>query len=112
MIRYQTRVDRWKIWRGEADLSFIEFLTALAEARTAPLSEDQSCALDCARQISRVLAALSFNERSVFILRFCDGLGLSEIFEAVELSVASTKTSLVQSIKAVRLGLSEQHSQR
>ena len=62
----------------------------------------QVLACERARQVSRVLEDLSFNQRTVFLMRFQEEMEVSEIAVAMKMPVSTVKTHLHRAVGAVR----------
>ena len=57
--------------------------------------------------LSQALEALPFRQKSVFVLRYLEGLGLNEIAEALRISVGAVKANLWQANQKMKRLLSE-----
>jgi len=57
--------------------------------------------------VAKALQDLSFNQRTIFLMRFQEGMDLQEISLATGISVNTVKTHLLRAVKAVREKIGE-----
>jgi len=50
---------------------------------------------------------LSFNQRTIFLMHFQEGMNIPEISSAIDMSVNTVKTHLHRAVKAIRDELGE-----
>jgi RNA polymerase sigma-70 factor (ECF subfamily) len=72
---------------------------AMVEMEEAPSPDTASAAVT---ELDSVLASLSEEQREVVLLRFVDGLKLSEIAEALEVPLGTVKSRLHNALQALR----------
>ena len=59
------------------------------------------------RQVAKALESLSFNQRTIFLMHFQEGVNIPEISSAIDMSVNTVKTHLHRAVKAVRAKIGE-----
>ena len=57
--------------------------------------------------MGKVLEGLSFNQRTIFLMRFQEEMEIQEISLAIDMSVNTVKTHLHRAVKAVREKIGE-----
>jgi RNA polymerase sigma-70 factor, ECF subfamily len=102
LLRDHTRTERFRFWKRAAantlDVSdpntYLPHPTSSVESRLIA-SEQMTLVWD-------TVAQLSPRQRSIFVLRFVEEMGLSEIAEATGLPVSTVKSHLYRALAAVR----------
>jgi len=94
----------WKRLLGMGD---DEHSAAARVASPHPSPEQQLLAREDVQAIWRAVDELSEQQRAVFLLRFVEGLELSEIAETLSLRVGSVKSHLFRALQSVRARLKE-----
>jgi RNA polymerase sigma-70 factor, ECF subfamily len=60
-----------------------------------------------AAQVAKALESLSFNQRTIFLMHFQEGMNIPEISSAIDMSANTVKTHLHRAVKAVREKIGE-----
>ena len=102
LLRDHTRTERFRFWKRAAantlDVSdpntYLPHPTSSVESR---LIASEQMAL-----VWETVAQLSPRQRSIFVLRFVEEMGLNEIAEATGLPVSTVKSHLYRALGAVR----------
>lgn len=105
LIRDHQRTRKFKFWRQArataVDVSDVaSFVAAEGSTQEAQLIAKQQVA-----RLSEVLEGLSFNQRTVFVMRFTDEMELQQISGALGMPINTVKTHLHRAVKAVRTEL-------
>ena len=58
-------------------------------------------------QVAKALEGLSLNQRTIFLMRFQEGMEIQEISLAIDMSVNTVKTHLHRAVSAVREKIGE-----
>ena len=102
LIRDHQRTQKFKFWKQAkataVDVS--DVASFVASGRTT--QEAQLIAREQVARLSSVLDSLSFNQRTVFLMKFSNDMQLQEISEAMNMPVNTVKTHLHRALKAVR----------
>jgi RNA polymerase sigma-70 factor (ECF subfamily) len=64
--------------------------------------EAQLQAKEKVKQLARVLETLSFNQRTIFLMKFTEEMEVAEISEALGMQVNTVRTHLQRALIAVR----------
>lgn len=102
LMRDRLRTRKFQFWRRArqhaVDVSELtERMASLASG-----SESQLIARERVAQVWAVLSELSPRQRSVFVLRFVEGMELTEIVQATGMNSATVKTHLYRALHQVR----------
>jgi RNA polymerase sigma-70 factor (ECF subfamily) len=102
LVRDQQRIRKFQFWR-KAENSAVDVLDVASFLPSRGRSpEDQLMIREKAKQVAAVLANLSLNQRSVFLMRFQEEMEMPEIAIAMNMSVNTVKTHLYRAVRAVR----------
>jgi len=107
MIRDQQRTKKFRFWRSfrERALDITEVASTLCSGRCSP--EKDLLLREKVAQVAKVLAGLSLNQRTIFLMHFQEEMGIQEISLAIDMSVTTVKTHLHRAVKAIRDELGE-----
>ena len=102
LIRDYQRTKKFRFWTGfrKTALEITEIASTLPSGAGTP--EGNLLMREQVAQVAEALEELSFNQRTVFLMRFQEGMGIKEISLATDISVNTVKTHLYRAIKAVR----------
>ena len=103
LLRDHTRTERFRFWRRAAETSVDVSGLAAQLPHPASSAESRLIAREQLSLIWTTLGGLSVRQRSVFLLRFVDGLELGQIAEVTGLPVPTVKTHLYRALAAIRL---------
>jgi len=107
MIRDYQRTQKFRFWKAFAQkaLDITEVAATLPSGRPSP----EKCLLlrEKAAQVEKVLKGLSFNQRTIFLMRFQEEMEIQEISLAIGMSGNTVKTHLHRAVKAVREKIGE-----
>ena len=102
LIRDHQRTQKFRFWK-QARASAIDvtdvasFIASEESGLEARLIARQKVA-----ELSRIIETLSFNQRTIFLMKFSDEMELSEISAAMKMPVNTVKTHLHRALKAIR----------
>ena len=107
LVRDQQRARKFQFWRKAAKTSVdvIEMASVLPAPETSP--EARMMAQQKAAEVSAVVALLSENQRTVFLLRFSEEMDLAAIAEATGMKISTVKTHLHRAVRVVRAKVGE-----
>ena len=102
MVRDHQRTQKFQFWKRfrTTALDVTDVASTLSSGRSSP--EKQLLAQEKAGQVAKVLEDLSFNQRSIFLMRFQEEMEVQEISAAIGMPVNTVKTHLYRAVKAVR----------
>jgi len=102
LLRDKQRTKRFQFWRRseKTSIDVVEMASVLPDRQSSP--EARMIARERAIEIAEFLETLSFNQRTVFVMRFQEEMDLTEIAESMGMSLATVKTHLHRAVKAVR----------
>jgi RNA polymerase sigma-70 factor (ECF subfamily) len=102
LIRDKQRTKRFQFWRKAAHtaVDVTEMASILPDRQSS--AETRMIAREQAARIGEFLATLSFNQRTIFLMRFQEEMELGQIAETMGMSLATAKTHLHRAVKAVR----------
>jgi RNA polymerase sigma-70 factor (ECF subfamily) len=105
LIRDHVRTQKFRFWRSfrQSAEDVTEMANILPTAGSSP--EAAMLAHEQAQHVQAALAALSVNQRSVFLMRFTEEMELQEIADAMNMKVNTVKTHLHRAVIAVRAEL-------
>ena len=102
LIRDHQRTQKFKFWRQARATAVDVSDVASFVASEHSSQETQLIAREQVARLSSVIDSLSFNQRTVFLMKFSDEMQLQEISEAMNMPVNTVKTHLHRALKAVR----------
>jgi RNA polymerase sigma-70 factor, ECF subfamily len=107
MIRDHQRTQKFRFWKSfrQKALDVTEVAGTLPCGRSSP--EKSLLMRERAAQVGKVLEGLSFNQRTIFLMRFQEEMEIQEISLAIDMSVNTVKTHLHRAVKAVREKIGE-----
>jgi len=107
LIRDNQRTRKCRFWKSfrKSALDISEMASILPSGSGTP--EKSLLMREQVAQVAEALKALSFNQRTVFLMRFQEGMGIREISLATDISVNTVKTHLYRAIKTVREKIGE-----
>ena len=102
IIRDHLRTERYKFWKQvkSSALDVSEMASFIASDGSSP--EGQVLAREKVKQLSRVLETLSYNQRTIFLLKFSEEQSVDEICKTLGMSMKTVRTHLHRALKAVR----------
>jgi RNA polymerase sigma-70 factor (ECF subfamily) len=102
LIKDRIRRKKFHFWRkaGATAVDASEMASFLPSNEASP--ERRLLAKERLEQVNAALETLSVNQRKIFILRFSEGLDLSEISSSTGMPVNTVKTHLYRAVTAVR----------
>jgi len=102
VIRDHLRTARYKFWRQvrSTALDVHEMASFIASDGLSP--EGQMLAKERVKQLAGVLETLSYNQRTIFLLKFSEEMSVDEICETLGMTVNTVRTHLHRALKAVR----------
>jgi RNA polymerase sigma-70 factor, ECF subfamily len=102
LIRDYQRTKKFRFWHGfrKTAMEITEIASTLPSGEGTP--ERNLLTRERVAQVAEALQGLSFNQRTVFLMRFQEGMGIKEISLATDISVNTVKTHLYRAVKAVR----------
>lgn len=105
LVRDHQRTQKFRFWK-QARASAIDvtdvasFIASEASGPEARLIARQKVAA-----LSQIIETLSFNQRTIFLMKFSDEMELSEISSAMKMPVNTVKTHLHRALKTIRIQL-------
>lgn len=107
LIRDHQRTRKFKFWRqakaSAVDVSDVASFVASDETT----AEAQLIAKQQVARLATIIQDLSFNQKTVFLMKFSDEMELQQIAEAMKMPINTVKTHLHRALKAVRARLAE-----
>ena len=102
LVRDHQRARKFQFWRKAAKTSVdvVEMASVLPAPETSP--EARMMAQQKAAAVSLVVASLSDNQRTVFLMRFSEEMELAAIAEATGMKISTVKTHLHRAVRVVR----------
>jgi RNA polymerase sigma-70 factor, ECF subfamily len=102
MIRDHQRTQKFRFWRTfrRTALDIAEIASTMPSGAGTP--ERSLLTRERVAQVAKALEELSFNQRTVFLLRFQEGMEVQEISLAIGISLNTVRTHLHRAVKAVR----------
>jgi RNA polymerase sigma-70 factor (ECF subfamily) len=96
------RTKKYKFWKWvkstAIDVREITFFLPANESRP----QGQLPAKERVKRLSRVLETMSYNQRTIFLMKFSQEIPVTEISEALGMSINTVRTHLHRALKAVR----------
>ena len=107
MILDHQRTQKFRFWRlfRKTALDISEIASTLPSRASTP--EKDLLRQERAAQVAKALESLSFNQRTIFLMHFQEGMNIPEISSAIDMSVNTLKTHLHRAVKAVREKIGE-----
>ena len=102
LIRDHTRTDRFRFWKRVSETAVdVADISSHVPHRDSSL-ESRLIASEQMALVWDTVAQLSPRQRSIFVLRFVEDMGLNEIAETTGLPVSTVKSHLYRALAAVR----------
>ena len=107
MILDHQRTQKFRFWRSfrKTAVDITEIASSLPSRASTP--EKDLLRQERAAQVAKALESLSFNQRTIFLMHFQEGMNIPEISSAIDMSVNTVKTHLHRAVKAVRQKIGE-----
>jgi RNA polymerase sigma-70 factor (ECF subfamily) len=107
MILDHQRTQKFRFWRAfrKTAVDITEIASTLPSRASTP--EKDLLRQERAAQVAKALESLSFNQRTIFLMHFQEGMNIPEISSAIDMSVNTVKTHLHRAVKAVREKIGE-----
>ena len=107
MILDYQRTQKFRFWRSfrKKAVDIAEVASTLPSRASTP--EKDLLRQERAAQVAKALESLSFNQRTIFLMHFQEGMNIPEISSAIDMSVNTVKTHLHRAVKAVREKIGE-----
>jgi RNA polymerase sigma-70 factor (ECF subfamily) len=107
MILDHQRTQKFRFWRSfrKTAVDITEIASILPSRASTP--EKDLLRQERAAQVAKALESLSFNQRTIFLMHFQEGMNIPEISSAIDMSVNTVKTHLHRAVKAVRQKIGE-----
>jgi RNA polymerase sigma-70 factor, ECF subfamily len=107
MILDHQRTQKFRFWRSfrKTALDITEIASTLPSKARTP--EKSLLMQERVAQVAKALESLSFNQRTIFLMHFQEGMNIPEISSAIDMSVNTVKTHLHRAVKAVREKIGE-----
>jgi len=101
------RTQKFRFWRSfrKTAVDITEIASILPSEASTP--EKELLRQERAAQVAKALESLSFNQRTIFLMHFQEGMTMPEISSAIDMSVNTVKTHLHRAVKAVRAKIGE-----
>jgi RNA polymerase sigma-70 factor (ECF subfamily) len=101
------RTQKFRFWRSfrKTAVDITEIASILPSEASTP--EKDLLRQERAAQVAKALESLSFNQRTIFLMHFQEGMNIPEISSAIDMSVNTVKTHLHRAVKAVRQKIGE-----
>jgi RNA polymerase sigma-70 factor (ECF subfamily) len=107
MILDHQRTQKFRFWRSfrKTAVDITEIASTLPSRASTP--EKDLLRQERAAQVAKALESLSFNQRTIFLMHFQEGMNIPEISSAIDMSVNTVKTHLHRAVRAVREKIGE-----
>lgn len=107
MVRDHQRTRKFRFWRSfrKTAVDIADIAATMPNGGSTP--EKSLLARERVAQVIKALEGLSFNQRTVFLMRFQEGMEVQEISLAIDMSVNTVKTHLRRAVSAVRARIGE-----
>jgi RNA polymerase sigma-70 factor, ECF subfamily len=107
MILDHQRTQKFRFWRSfrKTAVEITEIASTLPSGASTP--ERDLLRQERVAQVAKALESLSFNQRTIFLMHFQEGMNVPEISSAIDMSVNTVKTHLHRAVKAVREKIGE-----
>jgi RNA polymerase sigma-70 factor (ECF subfamily) len=102
VIRDHMRTARFKFWKQvkATAIDVTEMASFISSDELNP--EGQLLAREKVKQLSQVLESLSYNQRTIFLLKFSEEMSVEQICQALGMNANTVRTHLHRALKAVR----------
>ena len=107
MILDHQRSQKFRFWRSfrKTAVEITEIASTLPSGTSTP--EKDLLRQERVAQVAKALESLSFNQRTIFLMHFQEGMNIPEISSAIDMSANTVKTHLHRAVKAVREKIGE-----
>ena len=102
VLRDHQRTGRYKFWKKvkTTAIDVHEIASFIPAEGSSP--EGQLLAKEKVKHLSQVLETLSYNQRTIFLMKFSEEMPVADISEVLGMPVTTVKTHLHRALKAVR----------
>lgn len=102
LVRDHQRTQKFRFWKQAraAAIDVTDVASFIASDASGPEARVIACQKVAA--LSVIIETLSFNQRTIFLMKFSDEMELSEISAAMKMPVNTVKTHLHRALKAIR----------
>ena len=102
VTRDHLRTEKYKFWKRvkASAIDASEMASFIPADESSP--ERQLLAKEKVKQLSEVLTTLSYNQRTIFLMRFSEEMQVTEISEVLSMPINTVRTHLHRALKAVR----------
>ena len=102
VTRDHLRTERYKFWRRvkSSAIDVHEMASFIPTEESSP--ERQILAKEKVDRLSKALEELSYNQRTIFLMKFSEEMSVNEICEILGMQVNTVRTHLHRALKAVR----------
>ncbi len=108
LIRDHQRTQKFKFWK-QAKATAVDVTDVASFIKSEHSTQEaQLIAKQQVAQLSTIIDTLSFNQRTIFLMKFSDEMDLGDISEAMNMPINTVKTHLHRALKAVRSQLGAQ----
>src|SRR5713101_3263129 len=105
LVRDHTKSQKFRFWKNAAATAIDAHDVSQHLASRAASAEEQLIAKEQVETVHRALQELSGKQRSIFVMRFVEEMGLSDIAAATGMSLPTVKTHLYRAVGAIRTRL-------
>jgi RNA polymerase sigma-70 factor (ECF subfamily) len=105
LVRDHTKSQKFRFWKNAAATAIDANDVSQHLASRAASAEEQLIAKEQVETVHRALQELSGKQRSIFVMRFVEEMGLSDIAAATGMSLPTVKTHLYRAVGAIRTRL-------
>jgi RNA polymerase sigma-70 factor (ECF subfamily) len=102
LLRDHTRTERFRFWKRAAAESLDVSDPSTYLPHDSSSTESRLIASEQMNLIWETVAQLSPRQRSIFVLRFVDEMGLHEIAESTSLPISTVKSHLYRALATIR----------
>jgi RNA polymerase sigma-70 factor (ECF subfamily) len=105
VIRDHLRTKKYRFWRKvkTSAIDVHEMASFIPANGSSP--EGQLLAREKVQRMYQVIETLSYNQRTIFLMKFSEEMPVNEISEVLGMSVNTVRTHLHRALKAVRIQL-------
>lgn len=102
VIRDHQRTEKYKFWRRvkSSAIDIHELASFIPADGSSP--ERQLVAREKVKHLVQILETLSYNQRTIFLMRFSEEMPVSDIGKVLGMSASTVRTHLHRALKAVR----------
>ncbi len=102
LVRDHQRTQKFRFWKqARASAVDVTDVASFIASKESGL-EARLIASEKVAELSKIIEILSFNQRTIFLMKFSDEMELSEISAAMKMPVNTVKTHLHRALKAIR----------